>query len=408
MSQNLSSDGRCRVQKFQFLMTFSVFVLWALHVSAAEQEEIIIGLSAEFGHKSSTSARAIEMGIETAVDEINQNGGLLDGRRLKLLLRDDRSIPSRGVKNFLEFSEMRNLIAVFGGKFSPVVIEMASVAERTRTILLDPWAAANGIVQNSSAGSFVFRLSLKDEWALDRMINHAREAGWQNLSLLVPNNEWGRSSLQSATSIIRHMPEMRITQTSWYNWGDGEVGHRYGALIDGGADAILMIANEWEGAEIAKMALSFPIAQRKPIISHWGIVGGNFVGLVGPAFEDLDLSVVQTFSFVAREDQKALDVFQRTQKLFGVSELSDIPAQVGFAHAYDLTHVLAQAIEQAGSLDREKVRDELENIYGYAGLVRYFERVFTPGNHEALSKEDVFLGRFNADGMVVPMVSERR
>lgn len=365
-----------------------------------QQNKVLIGLTAEFGHKSSTSARAIEMGILTAIDEINQNGGVLGGRLLDLVVRDDRSIPARGVKNFEEFAKIKDLVAVFGGKFSPVMIEMAAKAENTHTILFDPWAAANSIIPIPSTGSFIFRLSLRDEWALERMIDFARHSGWKKLALILPNNDWGRSSEESAKNSIKDFSDTTIVSTSWYNWGDTNVGVKYGTLLNESPDAILMVANEWEGSELAKTALGFPSHLRKPIISHWGIAGGDFVGLIGPRLNELDLTVVQTFSFYGRDDEKALSVFDRARRLFNVKEYADIPAQVGFAHAYDLTHVLALAIEQAGSLNQDTIRDELEKVYAYEGLTRHFDRVFSSESHEALSKEDVFIGRFHENGMI--------
>ena len=38
------------------------------------------------------------------------------------------------------------------------------------------------------------------------------------------------------------------------------------------------------------------------------------------------------------------------------------------AHAYDLTHILAKAINLAGSTDRTKIRDALEQVENYDGF----------------------------------------
>ena len=72
--------------------------------------------------------------------------------------------------------------------------------------------------------------------------------------------------------------------------------------------------------------------------------------------------------------------------------------QVGFAHAYDLTHLLAGAIRRAGGTGRAAIRDALENTEGHDGLVRRYRKPFGPNDHEGLDREQLFLARFDADG----------
>jgi branched-chain amino acid transport system substrate-binding protein len=93
-------------------------MLW-LPASAAEQAPILLALDAEFGHTTSTSAQAVQQGIEIAIDEINRAGGVLGGRKLQLVTSDNRSIPAIAVDNLREHASNPNVVAVFGGKFSP-------------------------------------------------------------------------------------------------------------------------------------------------------------------------------------------------------------------------------------------------------------------------------------------------
>jgi branched-chain amino acid transport system substrate-binding protein len=75
---------------------------------------------------------------------------------------------------------------------------------------------------------------------------------------------------------------------------------------------------------------------------------------------------------------------------------------VGAAQAYDLTHILALAIDRAGSTDRKAVRDALERIGTVRGLVKTYSPPFTPARHEALGPDDLLLARYRADGVLVP------
>ena len=90
---------------------------------AAEGPPVVLGIDGEFGLEESTSAQAVELGVKVAVEQINQAGGVLRGRPLTIVTKDHRSIPARGIRNIEEFAAMPDVLAVFGGRFSPVVIE---------------------------------------------------------------------------------------------------------------------------------------------------------------------------------------------------------------------------------------------------------------------------------------------
>jgi branched-chain amino acid transport system substrate-binding protein len=66
---------------------------------SADPAPVFIGLDAEFGLTNSTSAQSIQLGIETALTEINAKGGVLNGRPLELIITDNRSMPARGIHN---------------------------------------------------------------------------------------------------------------------------------------------------------------------------------------------------------------------------------------------------------------------------------------------------------------------
>lgn len=231
-------------------LAMSLLVVSASVISDAGKP-ILLGLDAEFGHRTSTSAEAIRRGMEIAIAEINAAGGLLGGRPLELVVRDNRSITARGVDNLRELAAL-------------------------------------------------------------------------------------------------------------------------------------------------------PESARLPIVSHWGITGGDFVGMTGPALSQVRLAVVQTYSFIGRTDPIARRVVAALQARYGVSAPAAIESPAGVAHAYDLTHLLALAVERAGTTERARVRDALEHLGPYQGLVKHYPRPFTPERHDALSPEDVFMAHYTEDGRLIP------
>ena len=54
--------------------------------------------------------------------QINAAGGVLGGRAVALVTRDNREILARSVVNSAEFAAMPDLVAVFSGRSSPLVL----------------------------------------------------------------------------------------------------------------------------------------------------------------------------------------------------------------------------------------------------------------------------------------------
>lgn len=367
-----------------------------LAFAADAKPPIVVGLTAGFGLKYSRTAHAIEKGILLAMDEINASGGLLGGRPLKLVARDDRGLPTRGQDILLDFAADTNVLAVFSGRFSPVAIELASIANKREILLLAPWSAADSITKHAYP-NYVFRVSLTDSWAMQVMLDHAHSRRFNKIALLIPNTAWGRSCEQAMQAYQkRHHQFAHLTIK--YNVGEADFRHKIKLAKDFAADAIVLVSNEAEGAPVVQQLAELPASARIPIIAHWGVLGGDFPKLAGDALHAVDFTLITTFSF-ENNHGKTRQVAAGVQRLFK-EDAKQMLAQPGFAHAYDLTHMLAIAIRQANSANRAEVRAALERLQTYSGLVRDYQQPFSKLDHEGLDKQQVFVVRYDKSGKV--------
>ena len=388
------------------LLAFLLLIAFSAH--GAGKPPVLVGLDAEFGLDNSTSAQAIELGMRTAMAEVNAAGGVLGGRMLELVTKDHRSIPARGIRNIRELAAMPDVVAVFGGRFSPVLIEQLPTLTAAKMPFIAVWSSADAIVDNGTDPNYLFRVSLRDSLAMPHMLKSAAQRGLKRVGLLLTSTSWGRSNQAAAeryASGAKGRPA--IVQTAWYNWRDTTLMPGYQRLLAAGAEAVVLVANDDEAAILVKEIAALPPSQRRPVISHWGVTGGNFVGQAGPALQQVDFSVIQTFSFF-NADPKPLAAFMKTvATVSGVRRIEDIQAPVGVAHAYDGMHLLARAIDKAGSAERPAVRDALEKLGSYRGLVRRYNPPFTRDRHEALGPEQLLMARYRADGVLVPAPARR-
>ncbi len=375
---------------------FSITGAWG----AQDKPPVMIGLDAEFGRSTGTAEDAIKQGILIAIDEINASGGVLGGRNLSLVETDNRSIPARGIENTKKLAENPDVVAIFCGRFSTVVIETIDIVHKYGIPLMDPWASSDKIIENGRSPNYAFRLSLKDSWAVPAILSYAQNRGFSKVGLLVPNVSWGRGNYELLAKISPQRG-MKIVDTQWFNYGEKNLRDKYSALRKSGAEAVIMVTPETEGATLIKEIASLPEKERLPLISHWSITGSDFNALTGTALRQVDLAIVQTYSFVGAKGKKTAYFLDAAKRLFGKKSIAELISPVGYAHAYDLTHILAMAINKAGSSDRKGVRTALEQLGPYNGLIKTYRQPFTPTRHEALSPEDVFMARYAADGTLV-------
>lgn len=382
------------------LLCTALLITFSVGTAAADKPPIRVGLDAEFGLQRSTSAQAIELGLNAAIHEINAAGGLLGGRKIELIKRDNRSIPARGVQNLKELADMPDVVAVFGGRFSPVVLEQVPVIKEKRIPFIAVWSAADGIVSNNMQPNYVFRVSLRDSLAMPFLMQSAERRGFSKVGLLLVNTAWGRSNFAAAENYVKTGRGPKIVRSDWFSWADTTLISKYQAMVDAGAQAIIVVSNDELSILVREMA-ALPAQKRVPLIAHWGVTGGDFVSQVGEALTKVDLSVVQTFSFLTAE-AAARERFVKAATAVGLTRLEDIRAPTGTAHAYDAMHLLARAITKAGSTDRDRVRTALEQLPPYRGLVRHYEKPFSRTNHEALTQQELMMTRFSGDGALVP------
>lgn len=389
--------------KSPMLVKFLSLLLIISTVQAIEGTPVIIGLDADMSAGSARSGIAIQRGAELAIDEINARGGVL-GRPLSLIIKDHRGNPARGVDNIEAFGSMDDLVAVLGGLHTPVALHELAMIHKQHIIYLVPWAAGTPIIDNGFQPNFAFRVSIRDEHAGAFLVDKALQSNYLRIGLALEKTGWGRSNERAMKKALQAKGLIPIG-VSWFNWGAGNMEAAVSRLEKANPDVILLVANAAEGLELVKSIASRPSEQRIPVISHWGITGGNFFEQAGSLMDKVNLSILQTYSFISPPfPDRAKPVIAAYLKRYpDANNVEGIFAPTGTAHAYDLIHLLALAIEKAGTNDRNKVRNALENLENYKGLVRDYEPAFNAEKHDALDASDFNLSKYDHNGVITPL-----
>ena len=356
-----------------------------------------VALVAAMSGGSALSGEAIKRGLTVAIDEINARGGVLGGRKIELVIRDEEGNPSKGVTAARDVIEREKAVAVFGGLHSPVGLAMLPVFHELKVPYVGTWAAATAITRNDRKPNFMFRVSANDDIVDHFLAKHVVEKLRKGKpGVILENTPWGASNQEGLAKWLAKLGAQPVGFEK-FNWGDPDMSPQLLRLKNGGADAIVMVANAPEGAQVVKSKAK--IGWDAPIVSHWGISGGRFAELTGNLSESVVF--VQTYSFFGKQTEVGERVITALKSKYGIKGPEDILAPVGTANAYDAMHLVALAIEKAGAADGAKIRDALENLGEYRGLIKAYKHPFTAEEHDALTETDYILVTWRG-GKIVP------
>ncbi|MCI5179795.1 MAG: hypothetical protein D3911_10855 [Candidatus Electrothrix sp. AW3_4] len=88
-------------------------------------------------------------GVEMAIDEINQQGGLLDGRKLVSVIYDDKGDPVEAEKVARKITKNKNIMAVIGHRNSSAAIPASIIYEKAGILFISYGANAPALTQYS-------------------------------------------------------------------------------------------------------------------------------------------------------------------------------------------------------------------------------------------------------------------
>lgn len=375
-------------------------VLSAVQSAAAlGQEAIKIGHVAALSGASAQSGEAITRGLTIAIDEINAKGGLLGGRKLELVQRDDESAPPKGILAARELISKEKVAAIFGGIDTPVGLATVPVINKEKTIYMAVWAAGTGITRNGASPNYAFRVSAVDVLVDIKLLDYAsKKFSSKKPGLMLINNPWGESNEKGLLAADKENASVEIVGVEKFENADVDMTPQLSRLKDKGADSIILVVNAPPGAQVMKSRER--MGWTVPVVSHWGISGGRFPELAGATAGDAHF--VQTFSFFGKLSPVGERVLAALKAKYpAVKGPEDIAAPVGTANAYDGLHLLARAIAQAGSTDSDKVREALESLKEpYQGLIKTYDKPFSAENHDALGPSDYVMVRYEGNSIV--------
>ncbi len=370
----------------------------ALAAPVAAQEPIKIGLVTALSGQSARAGEAITRGLTIAIEELNASGGVL-GRKFELVRRDDEATPAKGVIAARELIFKEKVAVLFGGLDTPVSLAIVPIVNEAKVPFMGPWAAGTPITKNNTNPNFVFRVSAVDEIVNKAMLAYSQKTfNAKNCGMILVNNPWGESNEKGLIAALT-AKGMKPAGIEKFEANDVDVVPQLTRLKAAGADCLFMVGNVGPSAQVVKSLDR--MGWKVPIVSHWGPAGGRFTELAGPSAKDVHF--VQTYSFFGKQGPVGDKVLKSLMAKYpDIKGPGDVTPAVGVANAYDAMMLVAEAIRRAGKVDGPAIREGFYQIGTYNGLIKTYDKPFSPGNHDAVNENDYVWTQF-IDNQILPV-----
>ena len=375
----------------------------ALSPLAMAAEPIKIGLVTALSGQSAQAGEALTRGMSIAIDEINAKGGLLGGRKLELVRRDDEGNPAKGVVAARELIFKDKVAVLFGGLDTPVSMAIVPIINQQKVPFVGPWAAGTGVTKNGANPNYAFRVSAVDELVDKAMLNYAQKTfNSSKAGLILVNNPWGEPNEKGIVAALAEKG-LKPAGIEKFEASDVDVVPQLSRLKAAGADTLYLVGNVGPSAQVVKSLDR--MGWKVPVVSHWGPAGGRFTELAGPNAKNVHF--IQTFSFFGKLSPVGEKVVAELKAKYpAIKGPDDITPAVGVANAYDGMQLAALAIAKAGSTDGDAIREGFYKIDRYEGLIKTYVKPFSPTVHDALQADDYVWAQF-IDNRILPVGMSR-
>ena len=360
------------------MLVISLIVVFLLStvslLFAAEKGTIKIGaILAVTGGASNLGAPEAKT-LEMLVEQANASGGL-DGHKVELIIKDSGGSPEKAISFARQLIEEERVLAIIGPSTSGETMKIKDICEEGKTILLS-CAAAESIV--NPVAQYVFKTPQNDSFAVIWIYKALKEKGISKIGVVASNTGFGTGG---KAQLEKYAPEYGIDILIAEIY-DKEATDLTGVLNKLKAKNVQAVVN-WsiEPAQSLVAKNMRQLGMTAPLLQSHGFGNIKYVEAAGQAAEGIIFPcgrLLVADALPPNHPQKALlTAYKRQYEAKYKEEVSTFGG-----HAYDAFTILVEVVKTAGT-DKEKLRQGIENLKGFAGTAGIFN--FSPADHNGLA-----------------------
>ncbi|HEY7039793.1 MAG TPA: amino acid ABC transporter substrate-binding protein [Methylomirabilota bacterium] len=320
-------------------------VLASLPLPAQAQTPIRIGASLSVTGTYAKPGTQQKEGYDVCTDELNAKGGLL-GRKIEFVVYDDQSTPATAVKLYEKLITEDKVDAVMGPYSSAVSEAVANVTEKYKKVMVAPLAATTSIFKKGR--KYIFMVISPAEVYLEGLVDMAAKHGLKTVAILNEDTLFPKASAAGTAEAAKKRGMQVVLQES-YPKGNTDFSALLVKIKALNPDVIAAGTYFDDAVAITRQMKELNVNPKM-----FGLtVGGDI-----PEFYDL-LKQNAEYVYGSTQWDEALPYPGAKEFVAAFKKKFKHEPSYHAAAGYAGCLIYAEAVKRAGSLDADKVRDQL-------------------------------------------------
>ena len=313
--------------------------------AALAQAPIKIGASISLTGTYAKPGTYQKEGYELCAQEANDKGGVL-GRKVEFVVYDDQSTPATGVRLYEKLITEDKVDAVMGPYSSPITEAVANVSEKYKKVMVSPLASTTSIFKKGR--KYIFMVISPAEVYLEGLVDMAAKRGLKTIAIVNEDTLFTKSSAIGVADLAKKRG-MQIVLQEAYPKGNTDFSALLTKLKAANPD-VIAASTYFDDA----VALTRQMKELNVNPKMYGVtVGGDL-----PEFYDL---LKQNSEYIYGATQWEHTLPYPGQKEFMAAYQTKFKREPAYhsAAGYAGCVIYLEAVKKAGSLDADKVREQL-------------------------------------------------
>ncbi len=284
-------------------------------------------------------------GYELCAEHLNAKGGML-GRKIEFVMYDDQSTPATAVRLYEKLITEDKVDAVMGPYSSPITEAVANVSEKYQKVLVSPLAATTSIFRKGR--KYIFMVISPAEAYLEGLVDMAAKRGLKTVAIVNEDTLFTKASAVGVAEIAKKKG-MQVVFQEAYPKGNTDFSALLVKMKAANPDVIAASTYFDDAVAITRQMKELNVNPKM-----YGVtVGGDL-----PKFYDL---LKQNAEYVYGSTQWEASLPYPGQKEFVDSYHKKFGHEPVYhsAAGYAGCVIYAEGVRRAGTLDSDKVREQL-------------------------------------------------
>ncbi len=320
--------------------------------------EILVGMYGSLTGDGASFGQSSVEGAQLAVEEINNAGGLLGGRKVRLLVEDDQSRPEEASNAVTKMITQDKVVAVLGEVASRRTLAAAPVSQKYQIPMITPASTNERVTQ---VGDYVFRVCFIDPFQGEVLAKFAfNDLKARKVAVLKDVSQDYSVGLTEAVQKTFTSLGGQVLDPVSYSSGDADFRAILTQVRAQKPDAIFATGYYPEAAIIVRQA--------RELGMNMPILGGD--GWVGDALKNGREALKNTFISNHYSGDNPDPVVQNFKKAYR-AKFNREPDSIA-ALGYDAAKVLADSITRAAATDGPTLRAAIAaaDVAGVTGRLK--------------------------------------